>query len=174
MILSGKEIHRQIGLGNILITPYDEKLLGPNSCNLRLHNELWVYTDPILDMKKPLSTKPITIPEEGLVLEPGVLYLGRTHEYTATDKYAPQLSGRSSIGRIGLYVHVTAGFGDIGFRGYWTLEIECIQPVRIYPMVEICQICYYEVQGDYSLYEGKYRDNSGIQASLIHKDFLYV
>jgi len=172
MILSGKEIQRQIEKGNIEITPFDKKLLNPNSCNLRLHNELMVYTDPVLDMKKPLNTKPIVIPDEGLVLEPGTLYLGRTHEYTATGKYAPMLSGRSSIGRIGLYVHVTAGFGDIGFRGYWTLEIEVIHPVRVYPMVEICQICYYEVQGDHDPYDGgKYQDNTGIQPSLIHRDF---
>lgn len=173
MILSGLEIARQRERGAIEITPYEGRLLNPNSYNLRLHNELLVYTAPVLDMKKPLETRTIPIPEEGYVLEPGVLYLGRTHEYTATDGFVPMLSGRSSTGRLGLYVHVTAGFGDIGFRGYWTLEIQCIQPVRIYPMVEICQIYYYKIDGDYRPYDGgKYQDNTGIQPSMFHKDFL--
>ncbi|WRS28069.1 dCTP deaminase [Oscillospiraceae bacterium MB08-C2-2] len=172
MILSGEEIRKQVELGCIRITPFDSGCVNPNSYNLKLHNELMVYTDPVLDMKKPLNTKTIVIPEEGLVLEPGRLYLGRTHEYTATDVYVPMLEGRSSIGRLGLYIHVTAGFGDIGFAGYWTLEIQCIQPVRIYPMVEICQIYYHRIEGDFKKYTGgKYQKNTGIQPSLMYKDF---
>ena len=103
-------------------------------------------------MKKPNKTKRLIIPEEGLVLEPGRLYLGRTLEYTKTDKYVPMLEGRSSIGRLGLFIHVTAGFGDVGFSGYWTLEIFCIQPIRVYPFVEICQIYYHTIEGDYDKY----------------------
>jgi dCTP deaminase len=173
MILSGLEIARQIEKGAISITPYEERLLNPNSYNLRLHDEILVYKDKILDMKKPLETETLTIPPEGLVLEPGVLYLGRTHEFTETEGFVPMLSGRSSTGRLGLYVHVTAGFGDIGFKGYWTLEIQCIQPVKIYPLVEICQIYYTQIIGDFIPYNsGKYQNNRGIQPSLIHKDFL--
>ncbi len=173
MILSGLEIIRQVNEARIAITPFDEKLVGPNSCNLRLHNELLVYTDPVLDMKQPLSTRRIFIPSEGLVLEPGVLYLGRTFEHTATNHFVPMLEGRSSIGRLGLFIHVTAGFGDIGFSGYWTLEIHCVHPVRIYPMVEICQIYYHKIEGEHRLYNsGKYQDNRDIQPSLIHRDFL--
>jgi dCTP deaminase len=172
MILSGLEIARQIEKGAISITPYEERLLNPNSYNLRLHDELLIYKDKILDMKKPLETEALTIPPEGLVLEPGVLYLGRTHEFTETEGFVPMLSGRSSTGRLGLYVHVTAGFGDIGFKGYWTLEIQCIQPVKIYPLVEICQIYYTQIIGDYIPYHsGKYQNNRGIQPSLIHRDF---
>ena len=85
-------------------------------------------------MKLPNKTKKIIIPEEGLILEPGKLYLGRTVEYTKTDKFVPMLEGRSSIGRLGLFIHVTAGFGDIGFSGFWTLEIHCIQPVKYTPV----------------------------------------
>lgn len=121
MILSGREIERQIKAGSLSILPYRKEQLNPNSYNLRLHNELLVYTDQVLDMKKPLSTKTLTIPPEGLVLEPGVLYLGRTFERTVTKGFVPMLSGRSSVGRLGLCVHVTAGFGDVGFDGFWTL-----------------------------------------------------
>ena len=172
MILSGKEIQTQVEQGRIRIEPFDETRLNPNSYNLRLHHELLVYTDAILDMKKPLNTETLIIPEEGLVLQPGRLYLGRTFERTATDYYVPMLEGRSSIGRLGLFIHVTAGFGDIGFSGFWTLEIQCIQPVRIYPMIEICQIYYHIIEGDFVSYKnGKYQNNTGIQPSLMYKDF---
>ena len=128
MILSGKEIMQKIG-NEIEISPFNPKQVNPNSYNLRLHNELLVYTAEELDMKIPNTTEKIIIPESGLVLEPNRLYLGRTVEYTKTDKYVPMLEGRSSIGRLGLFVHVTAGFCDIGFAGYWTLEMFCIQPI---------------------------------------------
>lgn len=171
MILSGLEIARELG-SRIFIEPYEERLLNPNSYNLRLHHELLVYDEAVLDMKKPNRTKPLVIPEEGLVLQPGVLYLGRTLEHTRTEGYVPMLEGRSSIGRLGLYVHVTAGFGDVGFSGFWTLEIQCVQPVRIYAGVEICQIYYHMLQGEYQAYSsGKYQNNTGIQPSMLYKDF---
>jgi dCTP deaminase len=171
MILSGKEIHRNLNK-TIFIEPFNIKQLNPNSYNLRLHNELLVYEEPVLDMKKPNKTRLITIPESGLVLEPGRLYLGRTIEYTRTEGFVPMLEGRSSVGRLGLVIHVTAGFGDVGFAGYWTLEMFCVNPVKIYPGVEICQIYYHTIEGDYEPYSsGKYQNNTGIQPSLLYKDF---
>ena len=172
MILSGKAIKEKMGK-EIIIEPFNEKAINPNSYNLTLHNELLVYEERTLDMRKPNATKTIVIPEEGLVLDPGVLYLGRTREYTETHKYVPMLDGRSSVGRLGLFVHVCAGFGDVGFKGYWTLEIHCIQPIRIYAGVDICQIYYHAIEGDFDAYSsGKYQNNSGIQPSLLYKDFL--
>ena len=123
-------------------------------------------------MKTPNPTKKIIIPEEGLELEMNKLYLGRTLEHTETKNYVPMLEGRSSIGRLGLFIHVTAGFGDVGFSGFWTLEIFCVQPIRIYPNVEICQIYYHSIDGDYDEYvSNKYQHNKEIQPSLLYKDF---
>ncbi|NLM69314.1 MAG: dCTP deaminase [Firmicutes bacterium] len=171
MILSGKEIYRNLNK-KIFIEPFNERQLNPNSYNLRLHNQLLVYEDPVLDMKKPNKTSVLTIPESGLVLEPNRLYLGRTVEYTRTEGFVPMLEGRSSVGRLGLVVHVTAGFGDVGFAGYWTLEMFCIKPIRIYAGVEICQIYYHTICGDYEPYSsGKYQNNDGIQPSLLYRDF---
>ena len=171
MILSGREIAKNIGK-DIIIEPYNEKQLNPNSYNLRLHNELLVYDEEVLDVKKPNKYKSVIIPEEGLRLEPGKLYLGRTVEYTATKNFVPMLEGRSSVGRLGLFIHVTAGFGDVGFKGYWTLEIFCVQPIIIYPNVEICQIYYHDIHGEYDEYKsGKYQGNTGVQPSLLYKDF---
>lgn len=156
----------------IIIEPFDEKRINPNSYNLSLAGELLVYDNHVLDMKEPNPVSRIIIPEDGLLLEPNRLYLGRTNEYTSTSRYVPMLEGRSSTGRLGLFIHVTAGFGDIGFSGYWTLEIFCVQPVRIYPNVEICQIYYHDIDGEYELYKsGKYQNNTGIQPSLMYKDF---
>lgn len=171
MILSGKEILRRLG-GDIVIEPFEKSRVNPNSYNLTLHNELLVYTGDVLDMKKPNPVRKIIIPETGLKLEPGRLYLGRTAEYTKTEHFVPMLEGRSSVGRLGLFIHITAGFGDVGFAGYWTLEMFCTQPVIIYPGVEICQIYYHTIEGDYDRYDsGKYQNNEGIQPSLLYRDF---
>ncbi len=171
MILSGREILKHIG-SEIIIEPFNEKRINPNSYNLSLSNELLVYDCDFLDMKTPNPTKKIIIPEDGLLLQPHKLYLGRTNEYTKTERFVPMLEGRSSIGRLGIFIHVTAGFGDIGFAGYWTLEIFCVQPVIIYPNIEICQIFYHDIKGEYDLYKsGKYQNNTGIQPSLMYKDF---
>ena len=171
MILSGKAIQEKLNQ-EIFIDPFAEKQLNPNSYNLRLHHELLVYDEHKLDMKAENKAHKVVIPEEGLLLETNKLYLGRTLEYTKTFNYVPMLEGRSSIGRLGLFVHITAGFGDVGFCGYWTLEMFCVQPIRIYPGVEICQIFYHSIEGDYQAYaSSKYQNNQGIQPSLLFKDF---
>ena len=171
MILSGKEIQKHMGK-EIVIDPFDPEKINPNSYNLSLYNKLLVYEEPVLDMKKENKAREILIPEGGLLLEPNRLYLGRTNEYTKTDRFVPMLEGRSSTGRLGLFIHVTAGFGDVGFAGYWTLEIFCVQPIKIYPHVEICQIYYHDIQGEYEPYSsGKYQNNTGIQPSLMFRDF---
>lgn len=171
MILSGREIEARMG-ADIVIRPFDRARLNPNSYNLALHNELLIYTEKQLDMKKNNPWALLKIPAEGMVLEPDRLYLGRTVEYTETRNLVPMLEGRSSVGRLGLFVHVTAGFGDVGFRGFWTLEIFCVQPIRIYAGVEICQIYYHSLLGESDQYtSGKYQDNCGIQPSLLYRDY---
>jgi dCTP deaminase len=170
MILSGKEIKKRLGT-DIHISPFNEKQLNPNSYNLKLHHELLIYQQPPLDMKKKNDTTPLTIPAEGLLLNPGTLYLGRTVEHTKTENLVPLIEGRSSIARLGLFIHITAGFGDVGFSGFWTLEIFCVQPIRIYAGVEICQIFYHTIEGEFDRYvSGKYQNNTGIQASLLYTE----
>ena len=171
MILSGKQILAHMG-EDIKIEPFNESQLNPNSYNLRLHNEVLVYDKEVLDMKEVNTATKMIIPEEGLLLETGKLYLGRTIEHTTTESFVPMLEGRSSIGRLGLFVHVTAGFGDVGFSGYWTLEMFCVQPIRIYPGVEICQIFYHSIDGEFDKYKSnKYQHNKEVQPSMLYKDF---
>ena len=169
MILSGSEILRRLG-EDIEIDPFNQSQLNPNSYNLTLHNELMVYEEVVLDMAKANRVRRIDIPESGLVLSPNQLYLGRTAERTITHNLVPQIEGRSSVGRLGLFVHVTAGFGDVGFAGYWTLEIFAVQPVRIYPGTSICQIFYHELTGAIEEYSCKYQHNHDIQPSLLFEE----
>lgn len=171
MILSGKKIEQELNK-NIFIEPFEKSQLNPNSYNLRLHEDLMVYDSPVLDMRKANTASPVKIPKEGILLETNKLYLGRTLEFTRTENYVPMLEGRSSVGRLGLFVHITAGFGDVGFSGFWTLEMFCVQPIRIYAGAEICQIFYHSIEGEFEKYSsGKYQNNSGIQASMMYKDF---
>lgn len=175
-MLSDQRILEAMEKGDIRIEPFNINQLNPNSYNVKLDNKLQIYKASvdgyILDMKKNNELIEIIIPEEGYVLRPGVLYLGKTVEYTETNGYVPMLDGRSSVGRLGVYIHVTAGFGDNGFSGYWTLEIACIQPVIIYPNTEIGQIFYNTIEGECNRkYKGKYQNNTGIQGSMMYKDF---
>lgn len=169
MILSGKQIREKLGT-EILIDPFTESQLNPNSYNLTLHNELLVYTNPVLDMKKENNTEHIIIDTEGFILEPQRLYLARTTEYIRTDYYIPVLEGRSSIARLGLFVHVSAGLGNIGSAGYWTLELVATQPIRIYAGIQICQIYFQQLFGLYDIYSSKYKDSTDIQPSYLYKE----
>ena len=170
MILSGHEIQARLG-SDIIIDPFDESRLNPNSYNLSLHGELMTYEEVVLDMRKANRVRRMAIPPEGLVLTPNQLYLGRTIELTETRNFVPMIEGRSSVGRLGLFVHVTAGFGDVGFCGHWTLEMFAVQPVRIYAGVPICQIFYHEIRGNFTEYaSNKYQHNRDIQPSLLFKE----
>lgn len=225
-MLSGLEIKRQVELGNIVISDFNEKQLNPNSYNIRLGKNLKVYEkgmisfdeidkkisnniEPIkdeinekiacallkediddianildeqskiyhrllreyaLDSKQDNETIDIEIPEEGYVLVPGILYLGETEEYTETYGFVPAIDGRSTTGRLGIEVHRTAGFGDNGFKGKWTLEITVTHPIIVYPGMEIGQLSYETIEGDSSItYDGKYQNQQGVEAAKVDK-----
>ena len=161
-MLSGHEIRRQRDLGAIVITPWDETRVGPNSYDLALAPTLVRFYDDVLDFRKEPHDYEIIIPETGIVLKPGILYLGSTVEWTETYGFVPVLHGKSSVGRLGVQVHVTAGFGDDGFKGHWTLEITAVQPVRIYAGMPMCQITYCRVEGERMLYDGHYQDQGKV------------
>lgn len=174
MILTGSEIKKRMN-EDIVIDPFDESMLNPNSVNLRLHDELLVYEEIVLDMKRPNRFRRYTMPPDGFVIQPNQLYLARTVERTETHNLVPMVEGRSSIGRLGLFIHVTAGFGDVGFCGHWTLEMFAVEPVRIYPNVPICQIYYHTLEGEITEYKSdKYQHASDIQPSLLYKEMREV
>ncbi len=148
MILSDKRILEEIIKETIKIKPYNREFLGSNSYDVHLGKHLATYKDETLDAKKHNEIDHFEIPEEGYVLQPGQLYLGVTEEYTETHVHVPFLEGKSSTGRLGIDIHATAGKGDVGFCGNWTLEISCKIPVRIYKGMPIGQLIYFPVDGE--------------------------
>ncbi|MDF1698942.1 MAG: dCTP deaminase [Saprospiraceae bacterium] len=155
MILTDKRIRAEIEKGTIVIEPYKEECLGTNSYDVHLGKFLATYEDEVLDAKKHNKVKHMEIGEEGFVLQPGVLYLGVTEEYTETHSAVPFLEGKSSIGRLGIDIHATAGKGDVGFCNTWTLEISCVQPVRVYAGMPIGQLIYFMIDGEVINYYNK-------------------
>ena len=155
MILSDKEISKAIDDKQIVIEPFRPECLGTNSYDVHLSKHLALYTDEVLDAKKHNPIKELLIPEEGIVLQPGTLYLGSTEEYTETHNSVPFLVGKSSVGRLGIDIHATAGKGDVGFCNFWTLEISCTMPVRVYAGMPIGQLIYFMVNGDIENYYNK-------------------
>lgn len=147
MILTDKQILAEIEKGTILVEPFKRDCLGTNSYDVHLGRYLATYRDEILDARAHNKIDVFEIPEEGIVLRPETLYLGVTVEYTETHAHVPFLEGKSSVGRLGIDIHATAGKGDVGFCNTWTLEISVTQPVRVYHGMPIGQLIYFEVKG---------------------------
>jgi dCTP deaminase len=168
MILLDRDIVEARERGDIIIEPFDGEHLGPNSYDVTLASHLMVYDYAQageLDMDRTNSVRQITIPETGLRLEPGQLYLGATNEIIGSKRhFVPHLEGRSSIGRLGMGVHVTAGFGDLGYVGRWTLEITVVHPLRIYPNRRVAQSYFLLGMGLRAdrPYSGRYADAAQI------------
>lgn len=148
MILTDSEILSCIEKGEIVISPFDPKALGSNSYDVHLGKTLAVYESLVLDAKAHNKVRYLEIPEEGFVLEPSLFYLGVTQEYTETWKHVPFLEGKSSVGRLGIDIHATAGKGDVGFCNHWTLEISVKQPVRVYAGMPVGQVIYFKTEGN--------------------------
>ena len=148
MILSDERILQEIEKGSIKIAPYNRECLGSNSYDVHLGKFLATYLDEELDAKRHNTIEHFEIPDEGILLLPQMFYLGVTEEYTETHAHVPFLEGKSSTGRLGIDIHATAGKGDVGFCGNWTLEISVKQPVRVYAGMPIGQLIYFPVEGN--------------------------
>lgn len=165
MILTGRQIKQEWLTGNILITPFDEELLNPNSYNFRLGKQILMYNKgEVIDTRMTPTTHEIEFPDEGLVLDPGKFYLGHTLEIMGSSCYVPILGGRSSTGRLGLFIHITAPLGDVGYFGQWTLQLRATVPVRVYPGQKIGQMTFVKTYGEIEEYTGKYQGGKGPQS----------
>ena len=187
-ILLKNEILEQYNNRRILIVPFNQEYIGPNSYDVRLDNTLLVYDQKFmqecrkenrkiryLNSRKENKIKKLVIDEKyGIILYPGILYLGNTIEAIGSDNYIPMYEGRSSMARLGIQSHISAGFGDIGFKSTWTLEITVVHPVKIYAGMRIGQIYFHKVDQENNTkdnrYNGKYLNQNGPQASLSFKD----
>jgi dCTP deaminase len=189
-ILTDTMIAQGVEDGSIRIDPYDPNHLNPASYDLTLGDEVVVYKqwvecfqsssrphasygeeedgrnflalDSVLDVKREPEVQKFKIdPERGWVLKPNIGYLMHTKERIWTERYVPVVDGKSSIGRLFLQIHCTAGYGDAGFNGEYTLEVITQHPVRVYPGMRIGQIRFHTMHGDLSKpYDGNYVGDS--------------
>lgn len=177
MILSDKTVLQELQAGNIVIDPFNPKHLNPNSVDLTLAPQFKVYKRGVLDPRQPNPTIDLTIPETGFILEPGEVYLYACNERIGVkNNIRAKVEGKSSLGRLGLFIHVTAGFIDTGFEGNLVLELVATRPIKVYPDMKICQVEFARVEGEiletYDQKSGsKYHGQTGVQESLMHKNF---
>lgn len=171
MILTGPEIEREIERQLITIEPFQVQRLNPNSYDFRLGHELLVYEEEVLDPGIENCHRIFTIPEDGYVLSPERIYLGATLEKLGSCEYVPIIRARSSTARLGLFVHVTADLIDLGSIAQLTLQLHAVQPVRIYPEMEIGQVTFWRTCGAKVQYSGKYQGSTGPVPSKSYKDW---
>jgi dCTP deaminase len=165
MILADIEILKAIKEQLIVIDPFREECLGTNSYDVHLGKYLATYKNEILDARQHNEIATFEIPEDGYVLQPNTLYLGVTQEYTETHAHVPFLEGKSSVGRLGIDIHATAGKGDVGFCNHWTLEISVSQKVRVYAGMPIGQLIFFKVEGEIRNYYNKKNNAKYVERS---------
>jgi dCTP deaminase len=157
LILTGPELVQQHRLGRIVIEPFSKKLVNPNSYNYRLGPSLKMVSHGFQDGKRRALFRKIVIPDEGVVLQPNQLYLGSTFERIGSSHYVTSLIGRSSVGRLGLYLQVSADLSQLGLVHRWTLELLAVQPIRVYAGMRLGQVSFWRTEGDKKMYSGRYR-----------------
>lgn len=193
MILGDIKIKEYLEQGSGVIG-YKPEHINPNSVDLTLNSEMSIYKNRVLDCRQKNEVDKIEIPEDGYMLIPNVIYLVSTNEsidlkpldfekticstgvkYKAKKDICAKVEGKSSLGRLGMFSHITAGWIDAGFKGSLVLELTVIQPLKIYPNMKICQVAFYEcteVETNYGQKEGsKYQNQVGAQESKMHENF---
>ncbi len=185
MILSGMQIGFHVEWKDIKIEPFRKGQLNSNSYDIRLGEEIAVYSDVVwadftcrepgdlpgshiqpkafkhLDSRLPATTVKHRMDSKlGMLLKPGIGYLGHTLETIWSDSFVPILDGKSSIGRLFVQIHQTAGFGDIGYPGQYTLEIVVTHPIILYPGMRIGQVRFQQMDGPRETYNGHYLKES--------------
>ncbi len=172
-MLNKSLIEKEIKSGNIYVDNSEqENNKLENGLMLTLGKTIKVSVTENKTVKDQDEFKEIEIPEEGYVLDPSKFYLGRTNEYTKTKNLVPLISGLIENATTGLQVHVTAGFGDNGFEGTWTLEMKCDEPVRVYPNQNIGFILYHPLKGNADIvYNGKYQKQIDATESRFEKEY---
>ncbi|MBH1933283.1 dCTP deaminase [Streptomyces sp. AV19] len=172
MILTGPQIAHEHALGRLVLDPFDEEQVQPNSYNLALGPTLIHYTGTVLDTRQENAFETMVIPDEGLVLSPDRIYLGASVEVLGSDHYVPIIRSRSGAARLGMFVHVTADLIDIGSKGQTTFQLHAVQPVRVHAGDRLAQVTFWRTRGKVVLYTGKYQGSQGPQPSRIHRDAL--
>ncbi len=159
MILTGSEIEKEVKKSNITIIPFNKNQVNPNSYNYRINDEIIGFSNN--------KTKKIKIPKTGFILKPHQIYLASTYEILGSEKFAMSLIGRSSLGRLGLFLQVSANLGHTGSKHSWTLELVSTKPLRIYSHMIIGQISFWDNKGKIILYQKGYSNYNNPKQSII-------
>lgn len=170
MILTGPQIQESVANGDIVIRPFRRRQITTNAYDFRLGNRCCIYTAGILDTAAENKTRTFTIPPEGLILQPTRIYLVNTEEKMGSNRFVPIIRGRSSVGRLGIFIDITADLIDLGSINQWTLQLHAVHRVRIYPGMLIGQVTFWRTYGRRVLYKGKYLEHQSPVASLSHLD----
>jgi dCTP deaminase len=155
MILSRTEIDRRVADGGITITPYSPAQLNPASYSYRLGLEISELNSSA-GGAGGTGDAVVEIGEAGMLLRPGRLYLSHTYEVIGSRECVVTLMGRPAIGRLGLFVQLSADLGNVGDAHRWTLELTCVQPIMIYPRMLIGELTFWETDGELAFYSGPY------------------
>jgi dCTP deaminase len=170
MILTGPQIESAVERGDIVIRPFRRHQLTPNSFDFRLGGRCCVYTKRVLDSAKENESRTFSIPAKGLILRPDRIYLVNTEEIMGSRRYVPIIRGRSSAGRLGIFINITADLIDIGSVNQWTLQLHAVQPVRIHRGMLIGQVTFWKTFGRRIHYKGKYLGRQSPVPSLSFLD----
>jgi dCTP deaminase len=165
MILTGQQIASDVAAGRITIEPYTPDAVEPNSYRFHLADQIICYDHETVDCATPPAATGQRIGPEGVVVEPGRVYLGATVETMGSRHYAATLYGRRSVATLGVWIQFSAPLGHAGALIPWTLEITVAQPVRLYPRMPIGKIAFWAMAGRPIQYAGRYRGSAGVVAS---------
>jgi len=171
MILTGEQIEKSVTNGEIIIEPFDKNQLGPNSYDFKLGDKCLIYKNAELDSAKDNEVIEMPIPADGLLLDPSKIYLINTFETMGSNTFVPIIRGRSSIGRLGIFIDITADLIDLGSINRWTLQLHSVMPVKVYKGMLIGQVTFWAAKGEKVFYNGKYKNHESPVKSFSHKDF---
>lgn len=171
MILSGHKIEQEHASGKITLEPFSRTHITTNSYDLTLGARFIRYLGEVIDPAQLNAYEEFEVGDEGVFLNKGDFLLAHSVEIVGSEHYVPIIHARSSIARLGLFVHVTADLIDIGSIGNVTFQLHSCLPIRLYPGMNIGQVSFWKPLGEITLYSGKYQSSRGPKASQIHKDF---
>lgn len=166
MILGSDAIQERLANGDITIDPFTPENLNPNSYNYHLGPKLLTPAKGEYVVGSGTRWLTLDLASAGEVLRPGTLYLGSTVETIGSERGVTLLIGRSSVGRLGVYVQIDADLGHQGAVHKWTLEITVVQPIRVYPNMLIGQVSFWESTGEESPYRGSYASHDAPTPSI--------
>jgi dCTP deaminase len=171
MILTGPTIRREVQSGRINISPFRLEHVTSNSYDLTLGPGFVRYTEEIIDPAKPNRYHTFHAGPEGIRLGQGDFLLGHSAEVLGSDHYVPIIHARSSVARLGLFVHVTADLIDIGSHGNVTFQLFSTLLIIFIPGMRRGQVSFWKPLGKVELYRGKYQGSRGPRPSEVYKDF---